>query len=40
VTALEAWLLFGERLTALSMVGVGLTAVGVALAVRGRRQSA
>jgi drug/metabolite transporter (DMT)-like permease len=39
VTALQAWLLFGERLTALSMVGVGMTALGVALAVRGRRRS-
>jgi drug/metabolite transporter (DMT)-like permease len=36
VTALEAWVLFGERLTTLSMVGVGLTALGVALAVRGQ----
>jgi drug/metabolite transporter (DMT)-like permease len=34
VTALEAWVLFGERLTALSMTGVGMTALGVALAVR------
>ncbi|MCU1599786.1 MAG: putative integral rane protein [Frankiales bacterium] len=33
-TALEAWLLFDERLAALSVVGVGVTAVGVALAVR------
>jgi drug/metabolite transporter (DMT)-like permease len=33
-TALEAWLLFDERLAALSVVGVVVTAVGVALAVR------
>jgi drug/metabolite transporter (DMT)-like permease len=33
-TALEAWLLFDERLHPLSVVGVGLTALGVALAVR------
>jgi drug/metabolite transporter (DMT)-like permease len=34
VTALMAWLLFDERLHPLSIVGVGLTAIGVALAVR------
>jgi drug/metabolite transporter (DMT)-like permease len=33
-TALEAWLLFDEHLAALSAVGVGVTALGVALAVR------
>jgi drug/metabolite transporter (DMT)-like permease len=33
-TAVEAWLLFDERLHPLSVVGVGVTAVGVALAVR------
>lgn len=33
-TALEAWLLFDEELAPLSVVGVGVTAVGVALAVR------
>ena len=35
-TALEAWLLFDERLPLLSVVGVGVTALGVALAVRGQ----
>jgi drug/metabolite transporter (DMT)-like permease len=34
-TALEAWLLFDERLTVASTVGVAVTALGVALAVRG-----
>jgi drug/metabolite transporter (DMT)-like permease len=33
-TALMAWLLFGESLTALMMVGVALTVIGVALVVR------
>lgn len=33
-TALEAYLLFGERLAALSMVGIAATALGVALVVR------
>ena len=33
-TALMAWLLFGESLTVLMMVGVALTVVGVALVVR------
>ena len=33
-TALEAWVLFDERLAALSVVGVAVTAFGVALAVR------
>jgi drug/metabolite transporter (DMT)-like permease len=33
-TALEAWLLFDETLARLSVVGVAVTAVGVALAVR------
>lgn len=33
-TALEAWLLFDERLSAVSVAGVAVTAVGVALAVR------
>jgi drug/metabolite transporter (DMT)-like permease len=36
-TALEAWLLFDEHLPPASVVGVGVTAVGVALAVRSRR---
>jgi drug/metabolite transporter (DMT)-like permease len=38
-TAVEAWFLFGERLSALSLVGIAVTAVGVALVVvppRGR----
>jgi drug/metabolite transporter (DMT)-like permease len=38
VTALETWVLFGERMTALSMAGVGMTALGVALAVRTRQR--
>jgi drug/metabolite transporter (DMT)-like permease len=33
-TAVEAWVLFDERLAAVSVVGVGLTALGVALAAR------
>ena len=37
VTSLEAWLLFDERLTTVAAVGVAVTAVGVALAVRGPR---
>jgi len=36
MTALMAWLLFGEPITALTIAGLGLTAVGVALVVRGR----
>lgn len=39
-TALEAWVLFDERLSPLSMAGVGMTALGVALAARGRRREA
>ncbi len=31
--AVEAYLLYGERLTGLSLVGVGVTALGVALVV-------
>ena len=34
VTALIAWLLFGEPITALTLVGTALTAAGVALVVR------
>ena len=34
-TALIAWLLFGERLGPLAVIGMALTAVGVALASRG-----
>ena len=37
-TALEAYLLFDERLAALSMVGIVATALGVALVVRAPRQ--
>jgi drug/metabolite transporter (DMT)-like permease len=33
-TALEAWLMFDETLAPISVVGVGVTALGVALAVR------
>jgi drug/metabolite transporter (DMT)-like permease len=38
-TALEAWLLFDEELAPLSVAGVGITALGVALAVRTRTPS-
>jgi len=41
-TAVEAWFLFGERVSALSLLGIGVTAVGVALVVvpgRGSRTS-
>jgi drug/metabolite transporter (DMT)-like permease len=36
-TAVEAYLVFGERLGAVSLVGIGVTAVGVALVVSPRR---
>ena len=36
-TAVEAYLLFGERLSALSLLGIAVTAVGVALVVSPRR---
>ena len=36
VTALEAWVLFGERLGPVAIVGIGVTVLGVALAVRNR----
>ena len=36
-TAVMAWLLFREPLTPLTLVGIGITAVGVALVVRGTR---
>ncbi len=36
VTALLAWLIFGERLGALAWAGVLVTMVGVALVVRRR----
>ena len=39
-TAVEAWFLFGERLSGLSLVGIGVTAVGVALVVVGPRATA
>ena len=32
-TAVEAWFLFGERVSGLSLLGIGVTAVGVALVV-------
>ena len=35
-TALLAWLLFGEDLSALVLAGLALTAIGVALVVRQR----
>lgn len=38
VTAVEAFLLFGERLPGLSLVGIALTAVGVALVMRPPRR--
>jgi drug/metabolite transporter (DMT)-like permease len=34
-TAILAWLIFGETLTAAMMFGMALTAAGVALVVRG-----
>ena len=37
-TAIEAYLLFGERLATLSLVGIAAAAVGVALVVRSPRQ--
>jgi drug/metabolite transporter (DMT)-like permease len=37
-TALEAYFLFGERLAALSLIGIVATAVGVALVVRAPRE--
>jgi drug/metabolite transporter (DMT)-like permease len=36
-TAVMAWLLFGEPITAVTIVGIALTAVGVSLVVRGER---
>ena len=36
-TAVMAWLLFREPLTPVTLVGIGITAVGVALVVRGKR---
>ncbi|MEO8121407.1 MAG: DMT family transporter [Rhodoferax sp.] len=39
-TALLAWLLFAEPITALTIVGIALTAFGVSLVVRPARQSA
>ena len=39
-TALEAFLLFGEQLSAVSWLGVAVTAVGVALVLRGSRAPA
>ena len=38
-TAALAWLLFGEPITGLTLVGTALTAVGVSLVVRGPRQA-
>jgi drug/metabolite transporter (DMT)-like permease len=35
LTALFAWLLFGETLGTLAMAGMGLAAIGVALVQRG-----
>ena len=37
-TAVEAYFLFGERVSALSLVGIAVTAVGVALVVSPRRR--
>jgi drug/metabolite transporter (DMT)-like permease len=36
-TALMAWLLFGEPITALTIAGIALTAFGVSLVVRAPR---
>jgi drug/metabolite transporter (DMT)-like permease len=38
-TAVEAFFLFGERLGALALIGIGVTAVGVALVVAPRRSA-
>jgi drug/metabolite transporter (DMT)-like permease len=38
-TAVEAWFLFGERVSALSLIGIGVTAVGVALVVVSPRRT-
>ena len=40
VTAVEAWFLFGERVSALSLAGIAVTAVGVALVVVSPRATA
>ncbi|MEX0730273.1 MAG: DMT family transporter [Aquisalimonadaceae bacterium] len=37
VTAVEAWLLFGERLGLMALVGIGVAVLGVALAVQQQR---
>ncbi|WP_324277831.1 EamA family transporter [Blastococcus brunescens] len=39
-TAIEAYLLFGETLSALSLIGIGVTALGVALVVVPTRRPA
>lgn len=39
-TAIEAYILFGEELAPVSIAGVGVTAVGVALALRSPRETA
>ncbi len=39
-TAVESFLLFGERLAVVSLLGIGVTAVGVALVVRAPRPAA
>jgi len=36
-TAVMAWLLFGEPITLVTLLGIGLTAVGVSLVVRSGR---
>ncbi|MBO9649894.1 MAG: DMT family transporter [Variovorax sp.] len=36
-TAVMAWILFAEPITAMTLVGIAMTAVGVSLAVRGQR---
>jgi drug/metabolite transporter (DMT)-like permease len=36
-TAVMAWLLFAEPITAVTLLGIAMTAVGVSLAVRGQR---
>jgi drug/metabolite transporter (DMT)-like permease len=38
-TAVEAYFLFGERVSTLSLIGIGVTAVGVALVVSPRRRA-
>jgi drug/metabolite transporter (DMT)-like permease len=38
-TALMAWVLFDEAITAVTLLGIALTAIGVSLVVRPARQN-